>query len=401
MLKNLTDSSRLVTVALVWWVMLACPMAAAIATPSAWRLQSVQQPAGSSSSGLTTVSCTSPTVCIAVGSFERKGQDFMLVERWNGTRWAMQRAPNPAGARGSDLSGVSCATSRACTAVGSYYYKISGRVFPLITRWNGRRWSVQQAPRPAQTNDTYLTDVACSSAATCTAVGSYTWTITEQGEQVEMQSVVAEGWNGRRWSIQATPVRDGTGFRAISCSSASACLAVGDKGDDCELLAERWNGVRWSILSGPSCSLFYSDYPSNEMHLNGVSCASASSCIATGYYTVEDFGRVSAAVRWNGRRWSAAGGVSDFKRPGTNYQSWDNAVSCKVATACRAVGGTADNGAFALIEGFGTTPRSSQPAIPDVDLTGVSCTSETMCVAVGASRHRAASLVLGPFSGRG
>jgi len=42
-----------------------------------------------------------------------------LAEHWNGSTWAIQATPNPAGAAVSMLSGISCVSSTTCTAVGS------------------------------------------------------------------------------------------------------------------------------------------------------------------------------------------------------------------------------------------------------------------------------------------
>lgn len=76
-------------------------------------------------------------------------------------------------------------------------------------------WTVErvQAPRPAE-----LRSVSCSSATACTAVG-------DQGN-----SVLVERWNGRRWSIQATPRIPGMFFSGVSCPAARVCIAVGSEG---------------------------------------------------------------------------------------------------------------------------------------------------------------------------
>jgi hypothetical protein len=98
---------------------------------------------------LNAVSCTSPTVCTAVGS---------EIARWDGRRWSAQSAPI-----GIDpLSGVSCPSKNACTAVGSE-----------IDTWNGRRWSSLPVPRPAHVTTVALSSVSCASPDSCVAVGNY------------------------------------------------------------------------------------------------------------------------------------------------------------------------------------------------------------------------------------
>ena len=64
--------------------------------------------------------------------------------------------------------------------------------------------------------------MSCSSG-TCTAVGYYYAANATTG-------IYAEAWNGTRWSLQTTPVPPGTADSAlfgVSCTSASTCTAVG------------------------------------------------------------------------------------------------------------------------------------------------------------------------------
>jgi hypothetical protein len=64
------------------------------------------------------VSCATARACIAVGFDNGNGFTNALAERWNGARWVVQRTPHLPGA--SQFLGVSCPTPRACIAVGMY-----------------------------------------------------------------------------------------------------------------------------------------------------------------------------------------------------------------------------------------------------------------------------------------
>lgn len=70
------------------------------------------------------MSCTSRTSytarpsCTATGSFDYVGPSGPLVENWNGTRWSVTAAPNPVAGIGSFYA-VSCTSATVCTAVGS------------------------------------------------------------------------------------------------------------------------------------------------------------------------------------------------------------------------------------------------------------------------------------------
>ena len=198
----------------------ALPAAAASASP--WRVQ--QTPNQSVPNGaLLSASCPSVTACTAVGYHTNDaGAMVGLAEAWNGKNWRTQVTPTPAGATHSQFFGVSCTSAGACTAVG--FSAISaGREVTLAERWNGIRWHVQATPNPAGATGARLFGVSCTSASACTAVGSYLL-----NSPVEIP--FAEAWNGTRWKLQATPrpVGDtGAQLSGVSCTSASACTAAG------------------------------------------------------------------------------------------------------------------------------------------------------------------------------
>jgi hypothetical protein len=116
---------------------------------------------------------------------------------------------------------VSCRSATACTAVGN-----SGNVDTTVTlaeRWTGRKWLVQPTPSQSGTSASELTAVSCSSATACIAAGDY---YNRSGTDVTL----AERWNGRKWAVQRTPNPPDDGaslLKGVSCSSAGACTAVG------------------------------------------------------------------------------------------------------------------------------------------------------------------------------
>ena len=238
------------------------------------------------------MSCTSASACTAVGDSSNGATTVTLAERWNGTTWSIQPTPNPAGASFTFLYAVSCTSARACTAVGDSSNGTT--TVTLAERWNGTTWSIQHTPNPTGESFILMTGLSCASASACTAVGDYnngTTTVT-----------LAERWNGTRWSIQHTPNptgSQGSALAGVSCASASACTAVGDynNGTTTVTLAERWNGTAWSIQHPPNPA------SGSSIVLGGVSCASASACTAVGDYN-NGTTTVTLAERWNGTAWS-------------------------------------------------------------------------------------------------
>src|SRR5215472_13462533 len=180
---------------------------------------------------------------MAVGTYVKaSGAGVTLAEQWNGHSWRVLRTPNPRGAAVSQLIGVSCTSASACTAVG-ISDPLSASATTLAERWNGTRWTIQATPNPRQGGGG-LGGVSCTSASACTAVGA----ANPFGASA---TTLAERWNGTRWSIQSTrnPPQGGGALNGVSCTSASACTAVGAAnpfGPSATTLAERWNGTRWS-----------------------------------------------------------------------------------------------------------------------------------------------------------
>ena len=162
--------SGLVAVLTVWGA-----GAASAATP--WTVQATPNPSGVLMPGLDDVSCASATSCIAVGSYSTNDYENAqpLAEHWNGRTWSIQAVPNPTGtgAEFPGLDSVSCASSRSCTAVGSYFDSVSSESLPLPERWNGSTWSIQATPNPTGATSNQLEGISCTSATSCTAAGLY------------------------------------------------------------------------------------------------------------------------------------------------------------------------------------------------------------------------------------
>jgi hypothetical protein len=203
---------------------------------TSWTIQPTPNPSGATDSSLWGVSCTSATACTAVGAYETNAStqtQVALAERWDGTAWTIQTTPNPTGARRSSLSGVSCTSATACTAVGNYKNS-AGRQVTLAERWEGTRWTIQATPNPTG-DDPFLTGVSCTSA-TCTAVGYFF-----HGYAYSTKTL-AERWDGTSWTIQPTPNPSGArhpSLSGVSCTSPTTCTAVGGPGS---AVVERYSG---------------------------------------------------------------------------------------------------------------------------------------------------------------
>jgi hypothetical protein len=293
----------------------------------AWSVQAIPSPAGATAGELRAVSCTSPGACTAVGDYSTaSGSTAPLAERWDGREWSIE--PTASGDAGfGELVGVSCTTSHSCIAVGQ---RLNVTQFPpssatLAEHWDGQTWSVQSTPA-VDAGSSQLFGVSCPATSSCVAVGSR---FNSSGEE----STLALGWDGSRWSIQATPNPGGTppaGYEllSVSCTSATFCKAVGRAQTtvlpaSVSRLTESWDGSSWSLEHTPT-----GDVPYNA--LQGVACANTSACIPVGFKGFSD--TATLANRWNGSEWRLE------QTPNPAGGSLLSAVSCPTAAVCTTVG---------------------------------------------------------------
>jgi hypothetical protein len=309
-----------------------------------WAKHRTNHPAGAGGSGLNAVSCASASNCTSVGSYAIAEDETYLgfAEVWNGSKWDVQTIAKPAGATDTELLGVSCPTASECTAVGSSTNQ-AGTGLALAEQRRGGDWSAQTVPEPAGAKFSQLYAVSCSSPGACTAVGYYTGA-------AGTARTFAVRWNGSTWGTQKTPIPSGathSELLAVSCASVVACTAVGayDNRAGAEVtLSETWNGSAWSIATTPNPPGIHSG------QLSGVSCPIATACVAVGYYQSTNSSSPAAfAEKWQGGRWS----LQTVASPAGATANVLSGVSCTTATACSAVGYYQNSGGeFTLAERY-------------------------------------------------
>lgn len=250
--------------------------------------------------------------------------------------------------------------------------------FPALADAASTAWSVQTVPLPPNATFGNLDAVSCSTATSCVAVG-----VDNLGP-----GLLAEVWNGDIWMPQSPPAPAGATFgalQAVSCISATSCTASGfyaiGYGD--LPLAESWNGNTWTAQIPPNPRA-----PAGVQNafLSAISCTSASSCVAGGSYLISNPStrRLIAEV-WNGSTWTLQHVPTP---PGTQQDI--AGISCVAATICTAVGSYFPSAVSndVLIDVWNGSTWTRKPApIPAGDagltLTGVSCPAADSCTAVG------------------
>jgi hypothetical protein len=380
----------------------ALPGGAQAAIPGGQRV-----PEPGSGSELDGVFCTSPASCWAVGGYSPPAGNIELNEalRWNGRTWSQVFVPNPPGSMGgggSVLRKVRCLSAANCWAVGLQVRRETELNEAL--HWNGRRWSLVPVPQPGGTvsgDSSQLFDVACGSPTSCWAVGDYhtgaTFTTASLNELLH--------WNGRRWSLVSVPdpggaaTDDANVLESVRCTSARSCLAVGTHnlpGRPSVVLNEvlRWNGRTWSLVATPDPGGVAA--AGDFSQLLGLTCASARDCWAAGTYggQIPAVTFLNEILHWNGRKWSQVIAPNPVGGSGSIQVLY--AAACSSATSCWAVGWDTPrdpNSGFALNQAIHwngrrwtlvPAPDPGGTSRDDVNqLQAVQCSSAARCWAVG------------------
>jgi len=279
-------------------------------------------------------------------------------------RGAVLPAKPGANVKHADLMfGVSC-VGTPCIAVGGWYYGTKNGEHTLVEMWTGKAWVVE--PSPYGPKDQALGAVSCAAGtptAGCIALGTPT----------------LAGY-GSHWRVVTAP----NGMNAVSCTSATTCLAVGALASLHAPVFATWNGTTWhkgTMHAAPPQGQQVS------VTIDGVSCTSANNCVAVGNYAYPLTAQPSPAYRdktlaeqWNGHSWRLLPTVN------VSHVNALAAVSCASADTCTAVG--TNQGQFPLAERWnGSTWRvESMPTVSTVgyvQLSGVSCPAANFCVASG------------------
>jgi hypothetical protein len=266
-----------------------------------------------------------------------------------------------------------CWTMSDCLAVGANTPQMATQL--IAERWNGTRWTRAAMPKPAGADEVTISGVACPYRIECIAVGDgYPPAGSKSGA-----FPIVEYWNGSRWTAtRAADVGSEDFLEAVACPAAKSCYAVGNhlpKGSRSSApLIEHWNGSKWTWqnVSVPRGT--------SDGQLADVSCSSARFCVAVG-----TDGSGVLIERWNGTAWS-------MSAPRSASSASLYGVSCPSATSCFAVGSTLTTFGGSLVERWnGRAWSASTTPVPRnasyAALQSVSCASAARCLAVGDDGH--------------
>jgi hypothetical protein len=353
--------------------------------PSSSLLEPIEsvRTAGGAGASLTRASCPGKGSCVTVGSSTAHGISIELV----GGAWSETTMPdgvngegNPSPAQAAD---VSCLSASACVAAGRILDPFSAlNGDPVLLTYDGTRWTLVNG-LPID----FPAGVSCASASDCTVVGF---------DHDEHQIAAAAHWDGTHVTstvVFEDPSWDSV-FRAVACPPGGGCVAVGGQSvfdgpfTEAQPMMQTSSGGAFSLSTTPP------PHGAGSAGLAGISCPSASNCVAVGSALppinehAYHGGSIAYAAHWDGSHWSAV----TPKRVAGQTQLLD-AVSCPTSTTCIAVGGTEPAEGFPpaytpLAERWDGTGWSRLPVPSGVSgtWTSVSCVSATHCVALGTGQ---------------
>jgi len=251
---------------------------------------------------VTSVSCASAGNCSAGGYYKASGVEAFVVSEVRG-RWRQaEEVPGTAALNiggPAQITSVSCASAGNCSA-GGYYatgYNATGeftRQAFVVSEVHGTWQQAEEVPGTAALNIgefAQITSVSCASAGNCGAGGYYKIGYGEYGP-IRQAFVVSEV-NGTWQQAEEVPgtaalnTEESAGITSVSCASAGNCSAGGyydvhhARGGEAFVVSEV-HGTWRTAQEAPGTAALNTG---GSAQITSVSCASAGSCSAGGWYS--------------------------------------------------------------------------------------------------------------------
>jgi hypothetical protein len=319
---------------------------------------------------------------------------------------------------GAGIDSVSCASAGNCSA-GGYYTDGSGRRQVFVVSETGGTWqNAVEVPGMAVLNrggGAGIISVSCASAGNCSAGGSYT-DRSGHGQAFVVSEAGGTWQNAVEVPGTATLNRGGGAvIGSVSCASAGNCSAGGSytdrSGHGQAFVVSEAGGTWQNAVEVPGAATLNRG---GNAGIISVSCASAGTCSADGYYidrsdragrqqVFYDFSHQQVfVVSEAGETWQTAVEVPRIAALNRGGNAWIYSVSCASAGNCSAGGYYTDRSghklAFVVGETGGTWQNASE--VPgtaalnrggNAEIYSVSCASAGNCSAGGyytdRSRH--------------
>lgn len=228
------------------------------------------------------LSCARFTHCVAVGYWQPRNQrhSWPIAMEWDGSSW--KRLPQPAGYTRYDryeYTSVSCAARRCVLNAFTWLDESTTKAHPTFAVWHTGRPVFHRMRVPSTWHGVSIDTLSCFTGLHCVGIGQ-----AYLSTRHEFSLYVGVTFNGSTWSRSTVPLPqprdrsvdvDPTEVPAISCTSPSRCLLLGEYATTVfgpnHPVAARWNGRAWRLVP---VAVRLAD-------TSGLSCPSTRFCLAT------------------------------------------------------------------------------------------------------------------------
>jgi photosystem II stability/assembly factor-like uncharacterized protein len=344
------------------------------------------QPAPPGTGQLGAVSCADAKRCWAVGLAGANASaalpaTVIIATKDGGVKWVPQAVQ---GSVVPQLSGISCPTTRDCIAVGSTGASLPGSDLVYTTSNGGAIWS----PAANVPGALDIRSVQCASFSDCTA-------ITSSGS---LFSTVHTADFGQTWQTEGNLPGGFFGDGTLSCTAFGSCLVAGYTPTT---VGHGQGAIALSTDGGQAWAL--ATVPPGTGVLQGVTCSTATSCLAAGTTgtSVSDVVPAQGAVLYSadaGHTWTTSAPIATPATPTTSTPGATPAAtttSAPGATPAATTTSTAPSTTSSTAPASTTTTSTTAgkgaqtPAAPAPfpvdDVFAVECPSARVCVLVGTN----------------
>ena len=377
-------------------------------TWSAAQAREVSLGAGFGSGGaLYSVSCTSSSTCIATGA---DAASMPLVLAGDPSTWGAAQAQEltlrgkPFGVAGVP-STLTCVSGTSCLALGNYGFLDPHAYFihGSPATWNAASPTLMTGV----SQGSQFAGETCPSSTYCVAVG-------RDGHTGEPLALVGDPstWataHGKVIALGST-FHSGGRLESVACSSTTSCVAVGYD-NSLEPFVLRGNPATWTSANAVRIKL------TAKLHSHGalisVTCSSATACVAVGF---DGFLQEPLVLVGNPLSWKSSSAKQVTLNAATGSEGGIGKVACTSSTSCVAVGSAGKGTAFKPLVLVGNpahwtatqafilkvAPSSASavagfggPGKGTGQLASVSCDKAGYCVAIGGDKNFAPLYIAG------
>jgi hypothetical protein len=301
----------------------------------------------------------------------------------------------------ASVASLSCPSAGNCTAGGDYSgtpsaFAPNDQAF-VADEVNGTWGNAQEVPGLAALNAggiALMNGVSCGSAGNCAAVGSY---LGSDGQEAFVADEVDGTWGDATAvpGISTLSPNGGSGASSVSCSSAGNCTLGGDysdaSGDFQAFVADEVSGTWGDAQEVPGTASLNTG---GTATLSSVSCASAGTCAAGGYYTDSSGYQQAFVADETDSVWGEAQEVPGTAALNTDGFAGVSSLSCPSAGNCAAGGEYQDGSGFPQVfvadevggvwgQAFEVPGTAALNTVGSAYVFSVSCASAGNCSAGG------------------